>query len=436
MKPTSRKMKRKQSRATARPASRPAGAWSWTWRVTGFALGTLLCAVLLPGADGTDESEQNNRKKIKAMSPAERARLKRNYEKFQKLTPEERARYHKIHEAIRNQPKLNRVMHSYDQWVKTLSPWEQEDLRKAKTVDERMTLIRKFRTEHDGDSRWKGSRNYFETMKILKLDRQDPRLRFMFWIQPAPPELYQAVIGLIEGSLPAPVKYPKPKAELSDFEQTLAVLQEAARAKQADDEKGSHWPPPEVVQNIDALLEKQQYHFFRESTEQRLPRPKFRNDDRQRVLVTLFLAKGLMSQLINSVRDELDQIQPPEDELQKFFETLDSKQKDYLLKYPPEELQERLKYMYLRENLPKQVRKQLNDRTLEARQLALNLIRGGDLSGFMDGQLRRGTGGARNRFSNPRDLRPKGPDGRGERPFRGRKPDQEEPRRPREKPEA
>jgi len=122
--------------------------WSLALRAAGLAGGLLVCVMVLLGAtEPENESEQENRKKIEAMTPAERAQLKRNYEKFQKLSPAEQQRLRTLHEATRSQPELNRVMHAYDAWVKTLSPWEQEDLRKADTTRERMELIRKFRSQ-------------------------------------------------------------------------------------------------------------------------------------------------------------------------------------------------------------------------------------------------------------------------------------------------
>ncbi|QDV21606.1 hypothetical protein Pan153_62960 [Gimesia panareensis] len=430
MKP--RKNNQKQSRAPL------------PWRAAGCVVVMFCAGMLLLGATGPDETEQNSRKKIESMSPAERAQLKRNYEKFQKLTPEEKARYRKIHDAIRKKPELNHVMRCYEDWVRTLSPWEQEDLRKARTPEERMALIRKFRAEHKNSGRWKRYRNYFEVMKILGFewgdrgkDNRDPGWRVMMRMQAPTPELFQQVIGTIEKSLPEPVSYSKPKAELTEFQRSLAVLRAAAEVKQRDKQKGSDWPPPEVVQSVSELIDKDQYHFFRDIGERRgdavrRSRLNLINPDLQRVMITGFLARGIIHELIISVRDELDQITVPEAQLQKFFETLGSKDKDDLLKHPPEELQERLKFMYLKEHLVEQNRAEFADRAREVRQLAVSLIRGGDLEGAFRGP--------RGRFQNQNDRRPNGPAGRGNRDFRGRpldrNPDNNRPRPAPGKPDA
>ena len=75
-----------------------------TMRAGGLVL-TLLCAgMLLLGAAGSEETEQDNRKKIESMTPAERAQLKRNYEKFQKLSPEEKPATAKFMKPFRIAP--------------------------------------------------------------------------------------------------------------------------------------------------------------------------------------------------------------------------------------------------------------------------------------------------------------------------------------------
>lgn len=404
-----------------------------TMRAGGLALALLCAGMLLLGAAGSEETEQDNRKKIESMSPAERAQLKRNYEKFQKLSPEEKARYRKIHEATKNRPELNRVMRCYEDWVRTLSPWEQEDLRKAETPEERMALIRKFRAEHQNSSRWQRYRNYFEVVKILKIDSRDPVMRALFRIQPPSPELFAEMISTLEKSLPEPVKYPKSKSELTQFQRSLAVLQTATQVKRqekgkADAELDADWPAEDVVTKVFALFEKNQYRPIRESGDMRGGSDNRRGDlfngpdlkmirpDRQRSVVKFVLAKALLNQWIMTVRDELDQLTVPEDQLQKFFETLSSKDKDELLKHPPEELQERLKFMYLRDHMTKEVRRSLSENTRETMQVITRMAAGAEPGRVIEGPFRQRNGGTRGgRFLNPNGRRPNGPGGRGER---------------------
>ncbi|WP_339684291.1 hypothetical protein [Gimesia maris] len=400
-------------------SGRKSELWSLLLRAAGLACGLLVCVVVLLGAANPEnESEQENRKKIEAMTPAERAQLKRNYEKFQKLSPEEQQRLRKLHEATRSQPELNRVMHAYDEWVKTLSPWEQEDLRNAETTQERMELIRKYRSRQASPDRRRSGRNLYELAKIMDLDFRDPPLRFIFWVENPAPETFNKAIGILERSLPEPVKYPKSKAEFSEFAQSLAVLQTAVRAKrQSGDRNGSDWPPPETVDQISQLLDDQKYQL-RENEDARGFRGKLRLGDQKRMTVIFFLAKGLVNQLMMSVKQELDTIQPPEDKLQQFFESLDSKSKDHLMRYPPDEMQEKLKYRYLQTQLPEKVRQSIHQRSREVQQLIGDFIPESDLKNQFDGPRR---GGVKERMQDMKERRFNGPGGRpGNRPLRGR----------------
>lgn len=427
MNPRSSKMKQNSKPAATSRSREQAGPWSLAGRAAGCVLGLLFCGLFLLGAADSEEAEQSSREKIESMTPAEREQLKRNYEKFQKLTPAEQDKYRKLHAAVQEQPELSQVMHRYEKWVRTLSPWEQEDLRKAATPEARMELIRKFRMEQRRDPRWKGNRDFYEISRLLKWDRRDSR--FM-WIPSPPPELYQEVIGIIEKSLPAPVNDAASKDRQTGFTHTVAVLRTAVQVKRQDDEKGSQWPQPEVVDQIVKLLEQNQYQF-RDFGDQRGFRSRFLNGDRQRIQVIFFLARGLWNQLVDTVRVELQKEQLSEDELHKFFETLDTNTKDYLLKNPPEELQEKLKFMYLRDHLSKPLRKQINDQSAEVRQVVNDLMHGIIFEGP------RGNGGDRERRPNPNSRRKDEPDGRGDRPFRGgRRPDQGAPRRLREQSDA
>ncbi len=400
-------------------------------RAAGLGLGTAVCVLIMLGASGPDtDQEQDSRQKIEAMSPSEREQLKRNYEKFQQLTDEEKQRYRKIHEATRNQPDLNRVMHSYNEWVNTLSPWEQEDLRKAGTTQERMELIRKYRSHGDRSNYRGGNRKNIEMMKILELD---PRVAFI-WIHSPPPELFKEVVGIIEKSLPEPVKYPRPKNQMTDFDRSMAVLKAAVPLRNRrgpDNENRFDWPPAEIVNSIHKLLDDQKYSF-RNSDEQRNFKLLPREEDRQRrVQISFFLVKGLTDQLIGSIKGELDQFNPPDDELQKFFETsLDTKTKDYLMKYPPEELLEKLKSLYFREHMPAELKKKLRSQAVEFNQLFGDLeLKGSGPEGLF-------RGGPRDRIQDMKNRRSNGPKDRGDRPSRGRNPGEGPPRPPQEQPDA
>ena len=339
---------------------------------------------VLLGASGADENQEAaNRKKIEAMTPAERAQLKRNYEKFQKLSDAEKQRYREIHRATHNQPELNRVMRSYCNWVKTLSPWEQEDLRNA-TPEERIELIRKFRSAHQRPGRRRGSRLFREISQILGGDFfKEPKMKFLIWVPAPSPELFKEVINVVEKNSPDPVVYPQPKNQMSDLAHSLAVLQATFQVnKRQDDVDRADWPRPEVVDEIHKVWAEHGYSINKLG-EKRGPRAEGGRDDLRRVQILVFLSKGLMDQLYGSVRQELAQINPPDEELHHYFETLDRKDKENLMKLPPEEMQEKLKYGYLTKHLPPELRKKMSQQAEEVKNLILlRLLWGLERRGF------------------------------------------------------
>jgi len=422
MKPHSSKVDKGRSQSASQSSSRQPAWWSLLLRAAGLSLGTVVCVMVLSGASGQEE-KQDSRKKIEAMSPAQRDQLKRNYEKYQKLTPAEKKRYREIHEATHSQPELNRVMRSYCNWVKTLSPWEQEDLRKA-SPEERMELIRKYRSQRKESNRRSEFRDYFEISKILNIDFREPRMQFMRIPTPPPPALFQEVIGIIEQSLPTSDESLRPKNQESELAHSLAVLRTALRPKhQKGGVDSNNWPPAEMVEQIQKLFDDNNYSF-RDSEKQR----KFKAiSPRDEMQVKLFLAKGLMDQLFSTVKQELAQLNLPEDELQKFFETeLDTKDRDSLMKYPPEELQKQLKYLYLRKHMPPEVKQTIEKQSAETHALIFRqLFRGVDMQGIF-----------RDLMKEMQERRFNGPKDRGDRRLRGRNPGQGPPRLQRKQPDA
>ena len=213
------------------------------------------------------------------------------------------------------------------------------------------------------------------------------------WLQPPSPVLFKKVIHVVEQSLPSPVTSPRPENQMTDLEQSLAVLQAAVRLKnQKEDVDGAAWPRPEVVDQIQTLMKENQYSIF-ERGEKRGSRAEDLRPDSRRKQALIFLARGLMDQLFSSVRQELMQINPPDEELHQYFEKkMDPKFKDYLMKLPPEEMQEKLKFMYLSQHLPPELKKKIHQQLEDVKNLIFQqLFRGIDpRSYFLDGPLGRG----------------------------------------------
>lgn len=411
----------KTSHAPSKRAQRTSQLVQWPLllRAVGMGLGTVVFAIVLLGASGNaEDDEATSRKKIEAMSPAQRAQLKRNYEKYQKLSVADKERYQKIHIATRGPSKLNRLMHSYNDWVKTLSPWQQEDLRNAKTTAQRIELIRKFRSVQE---RSKQADKYkYDIIKLLAANSRDPKIGQEFmrgyipWMASPPADLFQEAIKIIEGNLTSPVKYPKPVDQLSEYERSLAILKSFTELQDREDSPNrSAEVPREVIDQIAELMDEKNFQirvFGRNLDGNKFPRG-FRN----RGKVMPFLMRGLMDQFFTSAKQQLDQIQPQpsEEELQNYFETsLKTQEQDSLMNHPPEVMQEKLKYHYLRKHLPPEVRESLLNQLKEY----IRLMRVGQFTrGTKDRGVRR-PGERPLNNGNRGGNRPGGPRGKGPKP--------------------
>lgn len=118
----------------------------------GIAAGVLLLLVMSLGAGvpgGNDE--QTSRRRIREMTQIERDRLRSNYKTFLALPAAKQRAYRKIRHAVdeddRQGGQMRRVMQNYHQWLKTLSLWQRDELRKQTDPSARMRLVRQFRRQ-------------------------------------------------------------------------------------------------------------------------------------------------------------------------------------------------------------------------------------------------------------------------------------------------
>lgn len=388
-------MKRPRNQARNRNSQRTLDVghpaqWSLPLRAMCMGLGMIVCVMVLLGASGQGEDAGSaSLTKIEKMSPAQRGQFKRNYEKYQKLTSQQKEQYRKIHVATQNQDQLNRLMRSYSAWVKTLSPWEQEDLRKAgmskESIEKRIELIRQFRTHRD---RSKQEVDYhIDVLRLLAANPKEAKLdleplRLIKLRAPRPPaDLFQEAIRIIESDLQTADKYPKLENELSEYERSLAILQSSLGSK--DRTGPSIRPnglPPEAMEKIVKLLDEENYKvrvFVGKRDSSSLPR-----GIQDRVKVMFFLSRGLMDQFIRSAREQLDQVPVSDEELQKFFETsLKTQDQDNLMNYSPEVMQEKLKYHYLHKHLPEEVKRSLQRQLKDFGEFVNPLTRGNKPNG-------------------------------------------------------
>ena len=88
---------------------------------------------------------------LRKMSEIERGHLNRNIEEFQKLSSEEKQHYRQLHDELKHDAStggsLTRLMQTYSLWVQTLTPTQQDELKKELVPAQKLALIRRFKEE-------------------------------------------------------------------------------------------------------------------------------------------------------------------------------------------------------------------------------------------------------------------------------------------------
>jgi hypothetical protein len=112
----------------------------------------VLVALLLGAGNGGNEGSRlaQHRQEIEQMTPAQRAQLDRNYRAFLEMSPELQQRYRELHlqlQAAENAEALRITLDRYRNWLKTLSPFQRDDLRAITDLDERVDRVRELKAE-------------------------------------------------------------------------------------------------------------------------------------------------------------------------------------------------------------------------------------------------------------------------------------------------
>jgi hypothetical protein len=162
-------------------------------------LGIGVVVPLLLGAGSEDSAHTaDHRQTIRSMSAAERRALEENYEEFRALSEAEREQYRRLHADLEQDPALKTVLGEYSTWLRTLSPWQRQELQSETDWSKRLELVRRIRDEQ---------RNALESRRNEDRGRR-PSLRAMAWpailrgFPKLEPRDLAAVMKVIHESLP------------------------------------------------------------------------------------------------------------------------------------------------------------------------------------------------------------------------------------------
>ena len=133
-----------------------------------------LVTVAACGAPPVDhETLEQRRKSIASLSDSKRQDLVRKYDQYQRLSVDERRKLEDIHTATEKDPGLKQVMDNYSNWLKNLDVTQREELRQAKTPEQKRNLVVQFHKVQakQKDEAWQ---------KIKPMDQSPPEKQGLF----------------------------------------------------------------------------------------------------------------------------------------------------------------------------------------------------------------------------------------------------------------
>jgi len=105
--------------------------------------------MIVPTPARADDSLDQRRRQIEAMSPQDQALLRERQERFARLSPEEQERLRRLHDEIDEAPdaeQLRQIMERYYEWYKALPPYQRAELNELPPA-ERVKRIKALKQE-------------------------------------------------------------------------------------------------------------------------------------------------------------------------------------------------------------------------------------------------------------------------------------------------
>ena len=281
--------------------------------------------LLLAAANPAEDGHESRRRTIAEMSPAGRKKLERDFRIYQEFPEDRRKRCHDIHAAVKADPELHSLLYAYHEWLKELSPYQREELRKQTDPKARVELVRQFRVEQERD-------------------------------RGLSPKDLAAVMKVIEDRVKIPEERREKLDSLTGLERHVFVLSTAFqtarhRVSGSKMQGWPRWPTPELANEIiDAISSQALREWLRsvQLEENGASRPMpgvteaMRVEEKRRRVVFGLIVRGLQDER----QAEFEQHRPTDEELREFFAEFDDKDKTEIVRLPPDEAQHELMRRY------------------------------------------------------------------------------------------
>lgn len=287
-----------------------------------LSLAVMITLPLLLGAgNGKTDSKSGPRQHIASMSKEEQAKLKRQYEAFQAMTPAQQEKYRTLHNLLTAKTtkarELSQVVETYRAWLKTLSAWEINELRRETDPQKRIELVRKFKDEH-----------------VREKERRSLRSGSVPYVgRSAGPRLSSEDLSNVLELVAERIKLSDVDRKTLKSETGLKrLLHIASLALRGTD--GRRWPDDTLMKDILAKVSDERVRrYLSDSSKTEIRRGSLRR----------LIASSLFAQM----QADLKKRQPSDEQVESFFLELDSRKRDELMGLSAEEAQRRLRFLYM-----------------------------------------------------------------------------------------
>ena len=280
-------------------------------------------------------------------------------------------------------------MDRYCEWLKTLSPWQREELRKQTNPQERLKLVKQFRGAQRKTERGRSfpmmlsSRNWGQRLSSGPRFTSDDAKRVMTVLE--------------ENLPPGPPDQRRRLQSLPPLKRSFEIMRMMSRGQggQPRFNQGFRIPPEVIDQILTVITDKNIKKRMQQTS----------RDEQGR-----FLGELIRNSLAAEIAATYKRLKPNEEQLRAFMETLDPREKDQVMNLDAESARRRLTFMYFAKN------------------------HADVMPNFLGGNYGRGLGRPRSGSGPGEDRqRPPGPGkfSRDDRPRDGRRGDQDRPPQPR-----
>ena len=256
---------------------------------------------------------------LRKMSELERGHLNRNIEEFQKLNDSEKQHYRQLHAELKRDAatggSLTRMMQTYCLWVQTLTPTQQDELKKELVPAQKLALVRRFKEEQEEsiESPDSHSETHIETVT------DEPALQFNMNFSKRD-ALSLKDLRAVSAILVDRLATDKTRPEFSDphLPDYLPIIQASVQTFGGDYRE---WPNEKLLQDMIGAISKDL-----------VPQINKQDYSTRRTMVIRMLLQGIMKQARDAVRF------PTEDEKLQVLKDLKPEERERILSFPSEKV--------------------------------------------------------------------------------------------------